>query len=485
MDAPGFDSPIRTYRQNLSKMRESNDPSDSEVTNLCSLGVVDLDLSLCPDVFGLKAFDEKMPITRMLPGSSPCELRLLLPDNNIRKDGFHDVVVENLIGSSTHVSPSDVIALRRRWPRAVFQVMKERCIELEDLRRQAFTGLQWAYQYAFPGYCPECKTRTAGSLDSHMMCCHLGLGQLWRCPVEWCAVWKGSVRECRDHFNDKHSGWDDIGDATLDPGLDFVASWSARIMEERSSAPPLIPLSPITAEDSLDSIVVQVGSPASELYTPAGLDWVRSVSRRRSRRPMKSATKCEKPAPAKDFLFRDILCAPAMGANRILTETSGNRDRVGVPRWRLARKGPFTNERSQASLRVLGKGCAFRHTTYSVEDHAPPEGGLGVPLNHPRFLEWISAPTSAWLLEMSPGQWYDTLSRDQAMTAAMQLHKDACLMNTNLDILDQYALALHGTASKILQQTIGGNPYPKAEVAATAQGPRARRESVHMEALGL
>ena len=94
MDAPGFASPISTYRQ---KMRESNDPSDSEVTNLCSLGVVDLDLSLCPDVFGLKVFDEKMPITRMLPGSSPCELRLLLPDTSIRKDGFHDVVVENLI----------------------------------------------------------------------------------------------------------------------------------------------------------------------------------------------------------------------------------------------------------------------------------------------------------------------------------------------------------------------------------------------------
>ena len=71
------------------------------------------------------------------------------------------------------------------------------------------------------------------------------------------------------------------------------------------------------------------------------------------------------------------------------------------------------------------------------------------------------------------------------MTAAMQLHKDACLMNTNLDILDQYALALHGTASKILQKTIGGSPYPKAEVAAGAQGPRARRASVHMEAMGL
>ena len=44
---------------------------------------------------------KKKKIKRMLSGSSPCELRLLLPDTNIGKDGFHDVVVENLIGSST------------------------------------------------------------------------------------------------------------------------------------------------------------------------------------------------------------------------------------------------------------------------------------------------------------------------------------------------------------------------------------------------
>ena len=71
------------------------------------------------------------------------------------------------------------------------------------------------------------------------------------------------------------------------------------------------------------------------------------------------------------------------------------------------------------------------------------------------------------------------------MMAAMRLHRDTCLMKTNLDILDQYALALHGTASKILQKTIGGGLYPRAEVAAAAQGPRARQASVHMEALGL
>ena len=96
-------------------------------------------------------------------------------------------MVENLIGSLTwrsrHVSPSDVIALRRRWPRAVIQVMKECSNELEDLWRQAFTGLQWAYRYAHPGYCPECKTKTDSSQDSHMMCSHLGLT-----IVELCAI---------------------------------------------------------------------------------------------------------------------------------------------------------------------------------------------------------------------------------------------------------------------------------------------------------
>ena len=177
--------------------------------------MVDLDLSVSPDVFGLRAFEENLSITRMLPGSSPCELRLLLPDSIIGKEGFHDVVVENLTASSTwrsrHISPSDIIALRRRWPKAVFQVMKERGTEMERLRRQAYWRPKWVYRHAQPGCCPVCKTMTESSLELHMMCCHLDLGQLWRCPVEWCAVWKGSVRECRKHFNDKHSG-----SATLD-----------------------------------------------------------------------------------------------------------------------------------------------------------------------------------------------------------------------------------------------------------------------------
>ena len=211
MDAPGLASPIRAYRQNLCQMRKSNDPSELEPTYLNSLGVLDKRLS---GRIRLRAFDEKMPITRMLPGSSPCDLRLLIPDAGVGRDGFHDVVIENLLGTSVwrskHVTPADVIGLRQRWPKAVFQVMRERSVEMEDLRRKAYTSGQPAYRYTGRDYCPVCETKSDHALDSHMMCHHLDLGQLWRCPVEWCAVWKGSVRECRDHFNEKHSGSETI-----------------------------------------------------------------------------------------------------------------------------------------------------------------------------------------------------------------------------------------------------------------------------------
>ena len=214
MDTPGFASPIRVHSENLKQMRKSNDPSDTEPTYLDSLGVMALDISLCSDTFGLRAFDEKMPITRMLPGSGPCDLRLLIPDAGLGKEGFHDVVIKNLLGTSVwrskHVTPADVIGLRQRWPKAVFHVMRERSVELEDLRRKAYRGDQSAYRYTGRGFCPICQTKTDYALDCHMMCHHLDLGQLWRCPIEWCAVWKGSVCECRDHFNEKHSGSETI-----------------------------------------------------------------------------------------------------------------------------------------------------------------------------------------------------------------------------------------------------------------------------------
>ena len=44
------------------------------------------------------------------------------------------------------------------------------------------------------------------ALDVHMISEHPEMAQLWCCPVEWCAVWKGSVKACQEHLTEKHGG---------------------------------------------------------------------------------------------------------------------------------------------------------------------------------------------------------------------------------------------------------------------------------------
>ena len=67
----------------------------------------------------------------------------------------------------------------------------------------------------------------------------------------------------------------------------------------------------------------------------------------------------------------------------------------------------------------------------------------------------------------------------------MHLQQDVGLMQTNLDVLDQYTLSLQGTASKIIELCLGVRDFPAKEVAAGALGPRVHRASVQIEAMGL
>ena len=173
-------------------------------------------------------------------------------------------------------------------------------------------------------------------------------------------------------FQWPQADWDDIGDATLDPGLKFVTSWSARIMEERSSPPPLVPLSPITAEDSRDSIVVQTGTPTLEVYNLIGPDRIRSVHRRRPRQPLKMSTQCEKPAPADAFIFRDILCETAMMTNRFIGNDRKWRPRQGASMALGA--GGTIHERTITSLSSSpGEGLCFH--TYDLQCGGPRSSG--------------------------------------------------------------------------------------------------------------
>ena len=104
--------------------------------------------------------------------------------------------------------------------------------------------------------------------------------------------------------------------------------------------------------------------------------------------------------------------APAMGhAGMTLPSVDNSFVQDMLPRWRLAREGPFVAERSLESTRSMGAGCAFRHTTYLASDYATPVGNYGLPLHHPRFIEWIGVPQSAGLIEFSGDEWFNKLSR--------------------------------------------------------------------------
>ena len=156
-----------------------------------------------------------------------------------------------------------------------------------------------------------------------------------------------------------------------------------------------------------------------------------------------------------------------------------------VPRWHLALEGPFLSELPRSDVGALGRGCAFRNTTHKSSDFAQSSGKYGLPLHHPRSLEWIGAPESARLLDKGPSAWMHLLSREQAIEAARQLHWDVCLMTSNLNILDQYTLCLQSMAVTILELSLGARAFPSAAVAAEAPVPRICRTSVHMEAMGL
>ena len=152
MDTSVYSSPIRAYIDNRHKMHVSHDENRSDPKDLYSLGVVDLDLSLSPDAFGLQAFDSKKLLTRMLPGSFPCELRLMLPDSKIATNGFHDIVATwplPLLGVCRHISPEDATSLRRRWP------------TMQKLSKE----VEWAFRHNYPGFCSICQEDIASALD--------------------------------------------------------------------------------------------------------------------------------------------------------------------------------------------------------------------------------------------------------------------------------------------------------------------------------
>ena len=63
MTGLGQSSAIAEYQEQATRMRRSHDENGSLQMNMYSLGMMDLDLSISADVFGLRAFDPDKPVS--------------------------------------------------------------------------------------------------------------------------------------------------------------------------------------------------------------------------------------------------------------------------------------------------------------------------------------------------------------------------------------------------------------------------------------
>ena len=88
-------------------MWSSNDNDRAQPVGLSSLGVVDMDTSIGPNIFGLRAFHSREPISRMLPGQFPNKLRVLIPDAAATPVHFHDIIMLDLRATPGMAGPPD------------------------------------------------------------------------------------------------------------------------------------------------------------------------------------------------------------------------------------------------------------------------------------------------------------------------------------------------------------------------------------------
>ena len=141
-------------------MRPSNDANQDKRVDLTTLGVVDLNTSIMPDVFGLRWF-----------GSCPANsriVRVLVPDATAMPVGCHDVMLENLSNKPDYharsILPVDINSLRRRWPSSLFADMHRRQADIEFLRRNC----KWEFDSEFgggrAGTCPHCGTYVVSNM---------------------------------------------------------------------------------------------------------------------------------------------------------------------------------------------------------------------------------------------------------------------------------------------------------------------------------
>ena len=153
------------------------------------------------DVMGLKAVRPSSAVCKVMSIPDSNCIRVITPDEHV-PTGFHEIIIEDMgLTEWPKVSMSDLGCLRKTWPQEFFTFVGRYQLELEQMRKECrdrFEGIS-------SGACPTCEKFIQNNLSRHVAMFHLDLAQLWRCPVGWCPVWKGTSQDCIDHMRKAHN----------------------------------------------------------------------------------------------------------------------------------------------------------------------------------------------------------------------------------------------------------------------------------------
>ena len=188
---------LRTIEEVLSHSSESFLKRVSE-THLDKL--YDLPESI-QDVMGLHALRPSAAVCKVMTIPDGNCVRIVTPDEHV-STGFHEILTYDMGQEEWPQVPlSEIGCLRLDWPKDLFAFLGRYQVELEHMRKECrdrFGG-------SSSGTCPTCDKYIQVNLGKHVALYHLDLAQLWRCPVDWCPVWKGTSQDCVDHMRRAHN----------------------------------------------------------------------------------------------------------------------------------------------------------------------------------------------------------------------------------------------------------------------------------------
>ena len=153
------------------------------------------------DVMGLQALRPSAAVCKVMTIPDSNCIRIVTPDEHL-PTGFHEILIHDMGQEDWPKVPmSEIGCLRLDWPKDLFYFVGRYQLELEHMRKECrdrFGGIT-------SGMCPTCEKFIQVNLGKHVALYHLDLAQLWRCPVGWCPVWKGTSQDCVDHMRRAHN----------------------------------------------------------------------------------------------------------------------------------------------------------------------------------------------------------------------------------------------------------------------------------------